>query len=386
MLLCFCAVGHAQSRNAKKSPKAAPAAETVLPKVDGAATLRTMIRANDYFMRKFADPSAVMPYWSRKKNYESNIWTRGVYYEGLMALYSIYPDNRYYDYAYDWAEFHKWGMRNDNTPTRNADNYCCSQTYIDLYRLTPEPKMLTKTLALANMLVNTPQNGDWTWIDAIQMGMPVLAKLGKTFHNPAYWNKMWEMYAESRNVIGGGLFNTEEGLWGRDADFVPPYKEPNGSNLYWARGNGWVYAALVRVMDEIPADEAHHADYVNDFLAMSKAIKACQREDGYWNVSMHDESNFGGKELTGTSLFVYGMAWGVRNGLLDKNEYMPVLMKAWNAMSEECVHPNGFLGYVQGTGKEPKDGQPVTYDNVPDFEDYGLGCFLLAGSEVYKLQ
>jgi hypothetical protein len=44
------------------------------------------------------------------------------------------------------------------------------------------------------------------------------------------------------------------------------------------------------------------------------------------------------------------------------------------------------LGFVQGTGKEPKDGQPVSYDHLPDFEDYGLGCFLLAGSEVYKMK
>jgi unsaturated rhamnogalacturonyl hydrolase len=50
------------------------------------------------------------------------------------------------------------------------------------------------------------------------------------------------------------------------------------------------------------------------------------------------------------------------------------------------VHPDGSLGYVQGTGKEPKDSQPVSYDNKPDFEDFGLGCFLLAGSEVYKLK
>ena len=55
-------------------------------------------------------------------------------------------------------------------------------------------------------------------------------------------------------------------------------------------------------------------------------------------------------------------------------------------MVKEAVHPNGCLGYVQGTGKEPKDSQPVTYDKVPDFEDFGVGCFLLAGSEVYKLE
>jgi hypothetical protein len=62
------------------------------------------------------------------------------------------------------------------------------------------------------------------------------------------------------------------------------------------------------------------------------------------------------------------------------------MYKAWNAVSKECVHPNGFLGWVQGTGKEPKDGQPLGYDKTPDFEDYGLGCFLLAGSEIYKIK
>ena len=86
------------------------------------------------------------------------------------------------------------------------------------------------------------------------------------------------------------------------------------------------------------------------------------------------------------SIYLYGMAWGVRKGLLDRNEYLPVLLKAWNAMVKECVHPNGFLDYVQGTGKELKDSQPVTYDKVPDFEDFSVGCFLLAGSEVYKLK
>jgi hypothetical protein len=55
-------------------------------------------------------------------------------------------------------------------------------------------------------------------------------------------------------------------------------------------------------------------------------------------------------------------------------------------MVKECLHPTGFLGHVQGTGKEPKDGQPVTYDSMPDFEDYGLGAFLLAGCEIIKMK
>jgi rhamnogalacturonyl hydrolase YesR len=119
---------------------------------------------------------------------------------------------------------------------------------------------------------------------------------------------------------------------------------------------------------------------------MMNALPPLQREDGFWNVSLMDPTHFGGKELTGTSLFVYGMAWGINNKLLDRKKYLPIVVKAWNASVKDCLHPNGFLGYVQGTGKEPKDSQPVTYDSKPDFEDYGLGCFLLAGSEMYKMK
>ena len=292
----------------------------------------------------------------------------------------------YFKYMYEWGEAHKWTPRGGNT-TRDADNYCCSQTYIDMYRITRDWRMIQNAKVNADMIVNTPQNGDWWWIDAIQMGMPVLAKMGNVTGEQKYYDKMWDMYEHTRNIEGGnGMYNPKDGLWWRDRDFDPPYKEPNGEDCYWSRGNGWVYAALVRVLDEIPANETHRQDYINDFIAMSKALKKCQRKDGYWNVSLHDESNFGGKEVSGTSLFVYGMAWGIRKGILDRNEYLPVLAKAWNAMIKEAVHAdNGCLGFVQGTGKEPKDGQPVGYEHTPDFEDYGIGCFILAGTEVYKL-
>lgn len=345
--------------------------------------LETLTKVNGYFMKKYADYRLPSFY---KKMRPSNIWTRTVYYEGLLSLYSIYPLDEYYDYAYGWADFHEWGFHRGTT-TRHADNYSPGQIYLDLYRLCPnDAEKIRKTRANINMLVNTPQVNEWWWIDAIQMGAPIFAKLGRLTGEQKYFDKMWAMYAYTRNEHGGnGMFNPKDGLWWRDQDFDPPYKEPNGEDCYWSRGNGWVYVALTRIMDEIPADEKHRADYLADFLTMSEALKKCQREDGFWNVSLHDPDHFGGKELTGTSLFVCGMAWGINQGLLDRAEYLPIVEKAWNAIVKDAVHKNGFLGYVQGTGKEPKDGQPVTYDSVPDFEDFGTGCFLLAGSEVYKL-
>ncbi len=350
---------------------------------DRALVLKQMQSANDYFMDKWPDSGKTI---ITNKERPSNIWTRSVYYEGLMALHEIFPKETYYNYAYSWAEFHKWGFNSGNT-TRNADNYCAAQTYIDLYNLEPDTKKLKNTKECMNMLLNTPQLNDWSWIDAIQMGMPVFAKMGVLEKDNRYFEKMYAMYMYSRNNHGDhGLFNPKDGLWWRDADFDAPYKEPNGEDCYWSRGNGWVFAALTKVLTIAPKNEAHRKQYISDFKAMAKALALVQREDGFWNVSLHDKNNFGEKETSGTALFVYGMAYGINSGILEKDVYLPIIKKAWTAMTEKSLHENGFLGFMQSTGKEPKDGQPLTYDKIPDFEDYGLGCFLLAGSEIYKIK
>lgn len=351
--------------------------------VDKKTVLAQMKLANKYFMDKWPDTGKTI---ITNKERPSNIWTRGVYYEGLMALHEIYPKDIYYNYAYDWAESHKWGFNGGNT-TRNADNYCAAQTYIDLYNLEPDAKKLKNTRANITMLLNTPQNDDWSWIDAIQMGMPVFAKMGVLDNDNRYYEKMYEMYMYSRNNHGDhGLYNPKDGLWWRDADFDAPYKEPNGEDCYWSRGNGWVIGALAKVLTIIPKDAPHREQYIKDLQAMAKALAPIQRPDGFWNVSLHDPNNFGEKEASGTALFVYGIAYGINSGILDKKTYLPVVEKGWKALVTESLHKNGFLGFLQSTGKEPKDGQPLNYDKIPDFEDYGLGCFLLAGSEIYKMK
>jgi unsaturated rhamnogalacturonyl hydrolase len=346
-------------------------------------TLATLRLANKYFMDKWPDAGKTI-----FTNIErpSNIWTRAVYYEGLMALYGIDKKKAYYDYALQWGEKHKWGLRG-GVQTRNADNQCCGQTYIDMYLLDGKknPERIKDIKASIDLMMPTAKIDDWNWVDALQMAMPVFLRLGNLY-DTSYHRRMYEMYAYSKYRHGtNGLYNPADHLWWRDKDFVPPYKEPNGEDCYWSRGNGWVVAALAKTLAGLPKTDPHYNEYLQDYKDMLAALLPIQRTDGYWNVSLHDSTHFGGKEVSGTSLFVYGMAWGINNNIIDRNTYQPVLLKAWNAMVKEVVHPDGKLGYVQGTGKEPRDGQPVNYDHTPDFEDYGLGCFLMAGTEVYKL-
>lgn len=345
--------------------------------------VKQMRLANDYFMEKWPDPGKTI---ITNKERRGNIWTRGVYYEGLMAFYKIDPTKRYYDYAVEWGEKHDWKPVRGEVYTRHADNQNCGMTYIDLYRIDPQPVRLEAIKANIDSVISSGRYNDWTWIDAIQMAMPIFVKLGVTLNDTKYFDYMYKMYHHIKYVEGGnGLYNPEDKLWWRDKDFVPPYTEPNGEDCYWSRGNGWVLAALALVLQELPTSDPHYAEYLADFKNLAEGVAPLQREDGFWNVSLHDPNHFGGKETSGTALFVYGMSWGINNGILDKATYLPIVEKGWTAITSEALQPNGFLGYVQSTGKEPKDGQPVTVDKMPDFEDYGLGCVLLAGTEIYKM-
>lgn len=356
-----------------------------LPAVAQTATQAEVLdaarNANDYFMAKYADPTEPT---NVKKIRPSSLWTRAVYYEGLMALYGIDPKNEYIDYTDRWAAFHKWTPR-DGTSTRDADNQCCSQTYLDRFVMTGDSVMMRPTMENIRGQMAETKLGYWTWIDAIQMAMPVYAQMYKITGDKAYIDHAMDMYRWSRNECGGGLFNEADGLWWRDADYVPPYKEKDGKQCYWSRGNGWVLAALVRTMDQMKPRGKVYKELKKDFTAMCDALAKCQRKDGFWNVSLVSPATYGGKETSGTALFLYGISWGLRKGYLNESQFRPVADKAWKAIATEALHRDGFLGYVQGTGKDPSAGQPVTYDKVPDFEDFGVGCFLLGATEYYKL-
>ncbi|MBN1925949.1 MAG: glycoside hydrolase family 88 protein [Prolixibacteraceae bacterium] len=350
---------------------------------EASVILSKMELANNYFMAKWPDPGKDIV---TDKTRPSNLWTRATYYEGLMGMYFISKDTALYQYALEWAESHEWKPTYGNLNTRDGDHQCCGQTYIDLYLLDPSPEKIAPITTNIDNMVNSTKSDDWSWIDAMQMSMPVFAKLGVVHNDQKYFNKMYDLYNYTKSTHGtNGMYNPEDGLWWRDKDFDPPFTTPSGKSCYWSRGNGWVYAALVRVLDVIPETETYYQEYLENYLEMSAALIACQREDGFWNPSMVDPDDFGGKETSGTGFFVYGLAWGINKHLLDSVTYMPAVVKGWNGLQNDALHDNGFLGWVQGTGKQPSDGQPLSYNKVPNFEDFGLGAFLLAGSETYKL-
>ena len=103
-----------------------------------------------------------------------------------------------------------------------------------------------------------------------------------------------------------------------------------------------------------------------------------QQRDGYWHASLLDPEAYPSPETSATGFITYGLAYGVRTGLLEKDRYLPIVMKGWDAMCR-AVSDNGRLGYVQPIGGDP---QKVSAEMT---QVYGVGSFLSLGSEIYQL-
>ena len=318
-------------------------------------------------------------YWiSQNSNPGNNQWARAVYFTGNMDFYKAYPKEAYLQYANLWANNNNWSL-NGGTATRNADNQTCGQVYIDLYNLDltkQQNKISPIKSSIDNMVIST-KSDDWWWVDALYMAMPVFTRLGVLYNDSTYFNKMYDIYYNNKTTRG--LYNTTENLWYRDETFDPPYVTKNGQDSYWARGNGWVIAAHVRVLQLLPVTNSHRNEYIETFQKMAEALKIRQRTDGFWNTSLDDQAEFDGPETSGTAFFTYGIAWGINNHLLDSATYTPVVLKAWEGLTTLALQPNGFLGYTQGVGASPALASAGTT------QDFGVGAFLLAGTEIMKL-
>lgn len=167
-----------------------------------------------------------------------------------------------------------------------------------------------KQLVAANQyfMVESDKIDDRSWIGAIQMAMPVFAKLGVVHRDTSYFRKMHEMHRFTKTQQGdSGLYNRTEHLRYRDRDFDPPYATPSGQSCYWSRGNGWALAAPVRVLDVISDTLEYREEYLTTFKEMAAALITVQREDGFWNPSLFDPDHYGSKETSGTAFFTYGL-------------------------------------------------------------------------------
>ena len=334
-------------------------------------------------MQRVADWQLANPSVTAKR--PATGWVQAAGDAGFMALAGISGDAKYREAMLAQGETNNWKL---GPRLYDADDHCIGQTWAELYLLYREPKMIAPMREeFDRILANPPKvqsleyakkedpktRENWAWCDSLFMGPPAWAGLYAATGDEKYLNFMVTNWWRTTDF----LYDKTEHLFYRDSTFFDK-REANGQKVFWGRGNGWVMAGLVRVLQYLPMNHPDRPRFEQLFKDMAAKILACQQPDGLWRASLLDPESYPLKETSGSGFYTYALAWGVNQGLLDRATFEPAVRKAWAALVS-CVDADGKLTHVQPIGADPKRFAPGST------EVYGVGAFLLAGSEVYRM-
>ncbi len=308
-------------------------------------------------------------------------WTYATAYTGLIELSKIDKSDKWLKFLVGIGNDENWNTGNNRF---HADDYCIGQTYSNLFIVYKKKKMIAPFIALADSIIAKPHaesldwknrisDREWAWCDALFMGPPALSYLSTATKDEKYLNTASQLWWKTTAF----LYDTAEHLFFRDASFFSK-KENNGQKVFWSRGNGWVMAGLVRVLENMPDGHPDRPRFIKLYQEMAARIAGLQQPDGTWHASLLDPGSYPIKETSGTGFYTYAFLWGINHGVLDKKKYWPEASKGWQALVSS-VHENGMLGYVQAVGAAPGK---VDFNST---ETYGTGAFLLAGAELYRM-
>jgi len=265
-------------------------------------------------------------------------WTNAALYVGMVEWASSSGNNSYFEWLKGIAEKTSWSCKPPESQLTNyfADDYCVGQMYIELSRKYKNKQMLEPVKAHLDQILKDPATGSlefegtekyrsiqrWSWCDALFMGPTVWAKMANVTGDKKYLDFMYQEYKATTDY----LFDKDEFLFYRDSRYFT-IKEANNTKVFWGRGNGWVFAGLPIILRELPAKYEHKDYFIKIYKEMAAKILSLQSADGFWHASLLDPASYPNPEMSATAFFVYGFAWGINNGYLDKEKYLPAVVK-----------------------------------------------------------
>ena len=379
-LLTCSAAASAQEKKAPLAPPGdtlttpGPLAQNLSPKLDKRDLAKAMKLVADWQLSRMPATAQVD-------------WTWAALYDGFMAVPSKVAGDKYRQAMLQVADQLQWqpGPR-----TMHADDQAVGQMYMEQYFLHKAAKRMDALRARLDKEIATPASQYastlpahwdnarypnmplWWWCDALFMAPPVYADMAAATGDNKYLTFMdheWEITAAL-------LYDRTKHLYFRDATFLDKH-EKNGEPLFWSRGNGWVMGGIVRVLERLPADSPLRPKYVALLKEMAAEMLSIQGKDGLWRPGLLDADAYPLPEISGSAFVTYALAYGVNEGILDRATYWPAVEKSWAGMLTH-VYADGRLGSIQPVG-----AAPGAYSETSSYV-YGVGAYLLAGSEIYR--
>lgn len=200
------------------------------------------------------------------------------------------------------------------------------------------------------------------WVDGMYMMCPFMARYGDAAGDDTAIDeavRQATVHAKRLQDPHTGLFRH---VWQEQPNtFLQP--------TFWARGNGWAAAAILDVLQYLPAAHPGRDDLIETFRTHAAALVDQQDDSGFWHNIIDDPETM--PETSGTLMFAYAFKRAREMGLLEDDRYEAAAEDALSA----CCGVVTDEGAVRRVAVPP--GGP---GSVPGVTSFGQGWFLLAAS------
>ena len=173
--------------------------------------------------------------------------------------------------------------------------------------------------------------------------------------------------------------------------YVDSLQKPNGlfyhredAPFYWGRGNGWAASAMTELFLVLPKEHEHYNELLAAYQRMMAALKKYQGSSGMWHQLLDNPQSFAEPSCTG--MFLYAMATGVDLGILPKDEYLPIIEKAWNELATNFVNKKGeVIDVCMWTNAKSRENYYLRRPRITG-DYHGQAAVLWAATAIIRLQ
>jgi unsaturated rhamnogalacturonyl hydrolase len=272
-----------------------------------------------------------------------------------------------------------------------------------LYEVTRKEKYKKAADILRGQLLTHPrtkEGGFWhkkiypyqMWLDGTYMGQPFYAEYSKLWGEPQNFddiaNQIVWMAQHTRDAKTGLLYHG----WDESKAQKWAHKETGQSPHFWDRAMGWYLIALVDVLDYFPKTHPRRGEIITILQQAAEAIVKIQDAEGLWWQVMTRQGDKGNyREASGSAMFCFALAKGVRMAYLDP-KYWAAAEKAYQGILKHFITENadGSINLektvsVSGLGGNPyRDGSYEYYIAEPIRQNdlKGVGPFINAALEI----
>jgi len=220
-----------------------------------------------------------------------------------------------------------------------------------------------------------PSIGNWArsiWVDSLMMYALFSAQWGRHAGDP----NLEDFGLRQPGLFADVLQDPRTGLFHHGWDV--PHRRTLGA--VWLRGNGWVIATCVEMLEQTPPGHPARARLEGIVRDQAQGLLARQGPSGLWGTLLEDDRSY--LEASGSALVAFGLAKGARLGVLgpDARDAARRAFRALVARLEPASGGPALTGTSTATNALPA----WTYELIPRKADvdYGVGAFLLLAAEL----